>query len=260
MKFSRLPLFFAFGKVSASPRKGHLRGHIRRTPDRRPTITPISRDILLIPGPSGHSPSAESLLLGAGDAHFVDGQPLKSPANGVGQQRNHVRQGGGPCGAVASNRQNAVTQVNGVGVARVFVTDHLVPMILHLRDFQMRRPQTLRCDHVEYIADRLRVASGFAKILPCLPRTFLTFPCSVRRVLLMRSNTSAGNLRWSRCNVSQIGGLGISGQSPFLPQAAPSSPPNRHRRHLAIVDATRPRQSHARARRPFVECRLPRRR
>ena len=41
--------------------------------------------------------------------------------------------------------------------------------------FQMRRPRTLRCDHVENIADRLRVASGFAEILPRLPRTFLTF-------------------------------------------------------------------------------------
>ena len=100
---------------------------------------------------------------------------LEPTANGVGQQRNHVRQGGGPCGAVASDRQNAVAQVDGVGVARVFDADHLIPMILHLRDFQMRRPRTLRCDHVENIADRLRVASGFAEILPRLPRTFLTF-------------------------------------------------------------------------------------
>lgn len=126
-------------------------------------ITPISRDISLISGPSGHSPSAESLLLGAGDAHFVDGQALESPANGVGQQRNHVRHGGGPCGAVASDRQNAVAQVDGVGVARVFVTDHLVPMILHLRDFQMRRPRTLRCDHVEDIADRRGSRPGLPK-------------------------------------------------------------------------------------------------
>lgn len=155
---------------------------------------------------------------------------------------------------------------------------HLIPMILHLRDFQMRRPRTLRCDHVENIADRLRVASGFAEILPRLPRTFLTFLISAGTSLI-RSNTSAGNLRWSRCNVSQIGGFGISAapvdsptvalqtialQIPVPRQVAPSSPSNRHAVHLAIACATRPRRSHARpresAQHPCAEYRLPRRR
>ncbi len=150
LKSSRLPLFFRFRKQHSTVANGLL-GSVAGGILRRNAFNErlIARGVALISRPSCHSSSAESLLLRAGDAHLVDGQPLEPTANGVGQQRNHVRQGSGPCGAVASDRQNAVAQVDGVGVARVFDADHLIPMILHLRDFQMRRPGTLRCDHVE---------------------------------------------------------------------------------------------------------------
>lgn len=91
--------FFAFGKQHSTVANGPL-GSVAGGILRRSAVNErlIARGVALISRPSCHSSSAESLLLRAGDAHLVDGQPLEPTANGVGQQRNHVRQGGGPCG------------------------------------------------------------------------------------------------------------------------------------------------------------------